>query len=138
VRIDLNIRDEGVCIHGAAPELSRAILNLIENAVEATGRARGRVQIGLAGVENTALLTIEDEGPGFAAEVLERVFSPSYTTKVEDGFVRGLGLGLFITRMVISLHGGQIVLENRPEGGARVTVRLPLVLTNADSAPTAA
>lgn len=126
VSIDLDIRDANVLVYAAAPELSRAILHLLENAVEASNQSSGRVAVTLAAVENDALLTIDDDGPGFPGEVLDATFSPSYTTKIENGFVRGLGLGLFITRTVISLHRGHINLENRPEGGARVKITLPV------------
>lgn len=124
VRFEVNIADESLCMYGAIPELSRALLHLLENAVEA---AHGCVYISLARTGDHALLTIEDDGRGFEANVLEQSFSPGFTTKIEDGFVRGLGLGLFITRMVITLHRGYITLSNRDEGGARVQIQLPII-----------
>ncbi|MCE7948200.1 MAG: hybrid sensor histidine kinase/response regulator [Chloroflexi bacterium CFX4] len=114
--------DDPILVRGTAPELNRAVLNLLDNAVEA---ARRRVQVSLTAGYGRVLLSIADDGHGFSNEVLEQAFLPTFTTKLRDGFMRGLGLGLFITRMVISLHGGSIHLENRPEGGARALLELP-------------
>lgn len=120
-----------VCIEGAASELNRVVVHLLENALRATERTKGKIFVSLtvSGSETApyAMLVFEDEGPGFDNLTLEKPFSPSYTTRVDDGFVRGLGLGLFISRLVISLHNGQIHLENRSEGGARVEIQLPLI-----------
>jgi signal transduction histidine kinase len=133
-RVALTLRDEPINVFGAAPELSRAFLHLLENALEAVGQTAGQVGVSATTQDDMALLIIEDEGPGFTDDILEHPFSPGHTTKIESGFVRGLGMGLFITRMVISLHGGHIRLENRPEGGARVSVFLPLATAESTSA----
>jgi signal transduction histidine kinase len=115
--------DEGqVWVRGAETELKRAVLNLLDNAVEA---ARRRVKVRLLEAYGRALLSIADDGQGLSDTLLESAFLPTTTTKLREGFMRGLGLGLFITRMVISLHGGSIRLENRPEGGAQAIVELP-------------
>ena len=114
--------DDPIFVRGTAPELNRAVLNLLDNAVEA---ARRRVQVTLTEGYGRVLLSIADDGDGFSNAVLEQAFLPTFTTKLRDGFMRGLGLGLFITRMVISLHGGSVHLENRPEGGARALLELP-------------
>jgi len=54
------------------------------------------------------------------------MFSPGYTTKMTDGFLHGLGLGLFIARTTVNLYGGQIHLDNNcPAPGATVTIWLP-------------
>lgn len=115
--------DDHVWVRGAEAQLKRAVLNLLDNAVEA---ARRRVQVNLVEVSGRALLSVADDGVGFEAELLENAFSPTTTTKLREGFMSGLGLGLFITRMVISLHGGSIHLENRPEGGAQAILTLPV------------
>jgi signal transduction histidine kinase len=115
--------EEQLWVRGAEPELKRAVLNLLDNAVEA---ARRRVQVSLMEKHGRALLIIDDDGHGFDKALLENAFLPTSTTKLREGFMRGLGLGLFITRMVISLHGGTIRLENRPESGARAILELPI------------
>ena len=63
-----------------------------------------------------------DDGPGFPPMVLEDPFEPYVTNKSN-----GSGLGLAICRKIVAEHDGNITISNRPEGGARVQVRLPLV-----------
>jgi signal transduction histidine kinase len=71
-------------------------------------------------------IAIEDDGPGIPETELERVFRPFYRLEAsrnrESG---GAGLGLAIARSVVRSHGGDIGLENRPEGGLRATISLP-------------
>ncbi|GAB4547867.1 MAG: hypothetical protein OHK0023_09870 [Anaerolineae bacterium] len=116
--------DESIFIRGAAPELSRALLHLIENGLEA---ARRRVVVNVSATPTHARVQIEDDGRGFDASVLANAFSPAATTKLRDGFMQGLGFGLFITRAVIALHGGTVTLSNLPDGGACAIVEFPVV-----------
>src|SRR5690606_42153319 len=64
-------------------------------------------------------LTVSDNGPGFAAQVLSRVFEPYVTTKAT-----GTGLGLAIVKKIVEEHGGRIDVANRREGGARISILL--------------
>ena len=103
--------------------LKRAITNLIDNAVKYGKRAHSAIRATPQGVE----ITIDDDGPGIPEQELIRVFQPFY--RVEGSRNRetgGIGLGLAIALSVIQAHGGQLTLSNRPQGGLRACIRLPV------------
>ena len=102
--------------------LRRALRNLLENAAAYGVRAAARIE---RDGEETCVV-VEDEGPGIPEADLERVFEPF--VRLEASRNRdsgGSGLGLAIARSIVRSHGGDIRLENRPEGGVRATVVLP-------------
>ncbi len=109
---------------GDAGRLRQVLLNLIRNAQEAHPEGRPRLQFKLGPQANEeqpgVLLMIRDNGPGFADEVLERIFEPYVTTKP-----RGTGLGLPIVRRIIEDHGGRISVANSDGGGGQVMIWLP-------------
>lgn len=111
-----------------------ALLNLILNARDAIGCSEeggGQIRLSARRVQDTWLeLAVEDDGPGFTDEALKRGLDPFFTTKGAEGS----GLGLAMVYDQASLAGGTVRLANRPEGGARVTLRLPL-RPAADPAP---
>jgi two-component system nitrogen regulation sensor histidine kinase GlnL len=118
-------------------QLHHVFLNLIKNALEAmpehgtvtiTTRMetdfhilRRAARAGAAGAGKFLRVEVADTGPGFPEADLERVFEPFFTTKP-----RGSGLGLAICERIVAAHGGDIHAENRPGGGAVITVTLPL------------
>ncbi|MEJ1964195.1 MAG: ATP-binding protein [Gammaproteobacteria bacterium] len=105
----------------------RQILNnLVTNALEALdGVPTPRLEIATrfehGGDASYAVVTVCDNGPGFQRELLSRVFDPYVTSKP-----KGTGLGLAIVKKIVEEHGGRIDADNRPEGGARVRVVLPM------------
>ncbi|MDE3081300.1 MAG: HAMP domain-containing protein, partial [Paracoccaceae bacterium] len=112
----------GVVMRMRRNAMRRAVRNLIENALRYGTRATVSAREDVGGVT----ITVEDEGPGIPPESLERVFDPF--VRLETSRSRetgGIGLGLSIARTIVLAHGGQIALENRPEGGLRAIVRLP-------------
>ena len=125
--VNLNMRyaDEPVMVACEPDSLRRALRQVVENGIEAAPKG-GKVDVLIYNSElNRAALVVNDNGPGFDADSLPKVFQPEYTTKLREGFVRGLGMGLFIARAIVELHGGQISASNRPEGGASVEIQLP-------------
>ncbi|MEP7288024.1 MAG: hybrid sensor histidine kinase/response regulator [Chloroflexota bacterium] len=127
IQLNLVLPEESVLVHGRDMELMSMCIHILDNAVEATIDAGGKqVTIALKVSDESATVTFSDEGSGFPAEMLDEIFSPGYTTKMRSGFMRGLGLGLFVARATVNLYRGRIWLENRPEGGANVHIRLPL------------
>ena len=101
-------------------QLHQVVTNLLTNAYDASP-PDGEVHLRVAPDDGVALVAVEDSGAGFPDIELSRVFEPFYTTKSD-----GTGLGLAIVRRLVDAHGGDVELANRPQGGARVTIRLPL------------
>ena len=102
--------------------LKRAIINIIENAVK-YGR---RAEVSMRETPNNVVIEIDDEGPGIPEAELERVVSPFYRVeRSRSPATGGIGLGLTVAKSIIALHGGELTLQNRPQGGLRVTVVLP-------------
>lgn len=120
-------------VHVVRRRLSQAILNLLVNASEAleSHRSPDREVRVLARVEGEAVhLLIEDNGPGFPAEVLPRLFEPFFTTKAPE---KGTGLGLMLSREYVEQFGGTLTATNREEGGARLCIRLPASVSHPES-----
>jgi two-component system nitrogen regulation sensor histidine kinase NtrY len=103
--------------------LQRAVRNLIENALRATGSGGhgGKVEVRLDRVNGFARIAVLDSGPGVPPELLPRIFDPYFSTHDT-----GTGLGLPIARRIAEEHGGDITARNRPEGGLEVMVTLPV------------
>ncbi len=102
--------------------LVQVLVNLLVNAAQAVGPKGGRVTVRLYARNSAVFVDVEDDGPGFRAEVLPRIFDPLYTTK-DNG--QGTGLGLSISRNILESIGGTITAENAEDGGARLQIRLP-------------
>ena len=109
-----------VALRGNRKALSSALLNLLENALQANG-AGGEVRLETAVEGDRVAIRVTDTGPGMTPEVQERLFQPFFTTRPE-----GTGLGLAIVRTVVSAHGGDITVESAPGRGSTFCVRLPL------------
>ncbi|MDZ7316792.1 MAG: HAMP domain-containing histidine kinase [candidate division KSB1 bacterium] len=101
--------------------LSQVLFNLCKNAVEARQDAQIFLSTRIDACERCILLTIQDNGPGFSPEKLQRLFAEPFTDKAN-----GHGLGLAICRDIIEKHGGSIQAANAESGGACFTIRLPL------------
>ncbi len=100
----------------------RIFSNIIGNALKFS--SRGRLELRLACTKNGALLfEVVDEGPGFSEDAREKLFL--LRGRPEGEAVQGSGLGLYIARELVSKAGGEITAENRPTGGARVSVTFP-------------
>jgi nitrogen fixation/metabolism regulation signal transduction histidine kinase len=113
-------------IEADSGRIRQMLHNLIKNAFEALeGRAQPQVMVITRfhkdGAIQFAEITVEDNGPGFAPEVLSRPFEPYVTSKP-----KGTGLGLAIVKKLAEEHGGMLTADNRAEGGARIVIRLPL------------
>ena len=109
-------------VYASPQELQQVFLNLVVNASQAIGDD-GRIRIQTLREGDSAVIRIEDDGPGVPDEVIDRIFDPFFTTK---GVGEGCGLGLAISYQIVSKHGGDLRVRQRPGGGACFEVRLPL------------
>jgi signal transduction histidine kinase len=75
--------------------------------------------------ESGLVIRISDTGHGIRPEHLPRIFDPTFTTKIDRGTVRGVGLGLFTAQAVVQAHQGKIEVESRPGLGTTFSVLLP-------------
>ncbi|MDI4667077.1 hypothetical protein K9U40_22535 [Xanthobacter autotrophicus] len=114
--------DAPLLVDGARGALARVLANLVGNAL-AYGQ---RADITLIDLGERVELRVEDRGPGIPAAERASVFEPFY--RVEPSRNRdsgGAGLGLTIVRQIVEGHGGEVVIADRPGGGARLRVLLP-------------
>jgi CheY-like chemotaxis protein/two-component sensor histidine kinase len=125
IDVVVDLPSEPVLVWGNTVNLQQVLMNLLVNAEHAirTHRGRGRVWLRLGAHENVASITVEDDGPGIPPDRLTRIFDPFYTTKPEG---EGTGLGLSVSAGIIADHNGKISAAERPGGGARFVVDLPL------------
>lgn len=100
--------------------LRQVLLNLLMNAVQAMPEG-GVIRVSLFEGDEHATIVITDQGPGFGLDTLKNAFDPFYTTRPS-----GSGLGLAVCRKIVEGYGGTINAENSEEGGAMVTLVLPL------------
>lgn len=132
VRLGLKLPEDLPPIQGDPHQLRQIFTNLLTNAFEALGGV-GTVTLAashLAADEEAAAdappmpmvrVEVTDDGPGIPADVIDRIFSPFFTTKPQ-----GSGLGLAIVRKIVDAHDGRIDVRALPEGGTRFRVTLPV------------
>lgn len=109
----------GAVVLGDRDLLYRAFYNLVANALEALD-GPGRIKLSSTAAGGHVTVNVEDNGPGFSPESLEKLRDPFFTTKDT-----GTGLGLTIVDTILEGHGAQMHLGNNPEGGARVELVFP-------------
>ncbi len=100
--------------------LYQAFLNIFINAMQAMPEG-GEIAVWAKATDNSIWIAVDDQGSGVTDEAMEKIWDPFFTTKD-----KGTGLGLGIVKNIIEAHGGLVRIDNRPEGGARVSIRLPI------------
>ena len=111
-------------VSGSAGQMQQVLVNLVQNAIDSTERQPdARLEIRAELRARSVLLTFRDNGPGFQADTLGHVFDPFFTTKPVG---KGTGLGLSISYGIVERHRGQLKAANHPDGGAVLTLTLPL------------
>jgi signal transduction histidine kinase len=134
IKVTQNIHGGALPVGLTREDLVRILMNLVKNAVEAMP-AGGQIALGLdefpaAGGRFRLVLTVEDSGPGIPNGKLEEIFAAGFTTRsigmIGGGQLRPRGLGLHISRSIVEAARGRIFAANRPCGGARFEIELPV------------
>jgi two-component system sensor histidine kinase ChvG len=128
---DIDAGQDGLVVQGIENRIGRVIGNVLANAISFSPPG-GHVRISArAAGGHTVEISVEDDGPGFPQDALDRVFDRFYTARPEsEAFGKHSGLGLSISRQIVEAHHGRIWAENRhePDGqiiGGRIMIRLP-------------
>jgi C4-dicarboxylate-specific signal transduction histidine kinase len=142
-RLEIDLTPDLPPVRGHWDHLHTVFANIILNAAEAlesnSDPPRGlTMRTSLVhpsnGREPCVRIEFVDDGPGIPQDALERVFDPDYTTKIKQGWVHGLGLGLFVAQGIVEIHGGDLRVANRENGaGVVVTIELPAEITPSPS-----
>ncbi|MFI1915247.1 sensor histidine kinase [Nocardia sp. NPDC020380] len=119
----LTVTEEAV-VSGRKLELERAVANLLDNAVRHGG---GIVAVTVCRAGGDALIMIDDAGPGVPQAERERIFERFATVRAGRRNASGTGIGLALVAETVSVHGGRVECGDRPGGGARFMIRLPVV-----------
>jgi signal transduction histidine kinase len=104
--------------------IQESIANLVENAIKYTQKG-GRVTVSTQEVGDWVQIRVTDNGPGIAADDRDKIFAKFYRGVREKNIgIRGSGLGLYLVKYFIELHGGTIEASDNPGGGAAFTINL--------------
>jgi len=127
LRQDPTLVSVRVEVAGRAPVLTMdaellkiVVQNLLLNAAHAM-QGQGLIQVFVTSADGACQITIADQGPGIPPDVLEKLFTPFFTTKA-----RGTGLGLATAKRFVEVHGGTLAIESPATGGTLATIRLPI------------
>ncbi len=103
-------------------QLIRAFNNLVKNSVQAIGKKKkGRIEVSIDREGDHYLISVADNGPGIPEEMVDKIFSPSFTTKSS-----GMGLGLALVRSIVQEAGGEISFTSSADIGTVFMVKLPV------------
>jgi len=132
MRFDLDLPTDGVEVHCDSRQISQALINLLQNAIDSihtrqvaqagSGNAAepGRVRVSLSATAGQIVLSVEDNGKGLPAHGRDSLTEPYVTTRT-----KGTGLGLAIVKKIMEDHLGALLLDDAPGGGARVSLVFP-------------
>jgi signal transduction histidine kinase len=123
VALKVDVTDDACSLPGDAVQITRAIQNVIINAIQASADSPGTVEVTCIRKDFYVDVRIADTGHGISPEQVAKIFDPYFTTKQGKS---GTGLGLYITKKVVEDHSGSIKVDSAPGVGTTITIRLPL------------
>ena len=122
IALNLQFDEQLPTVRTDGSQVQQVLLNLIENSLDAIG-SNGQIDIITKKIGSEVHIQIGDNGPGIQPAVMKKIWEPFFTTK-EPG--KGTGLGLSICSDIAHKLGGAITVENKAQGGALFTLKLPL------------
>jgi two-component system sensor histidine kinase HupT/HoxJ len=123
IKVSLDLPNE-ISVSGSAGQMQQVLVNLVQNAIDSTERQPdAKLDIRAELRARSVAITFRDNGSGFKEDTLGHVFDPFFTTKPVG---KGTGLGLSISYGIVERHRGRLAAVNHPEGGAVLTLTLPL------------
>ncbi|MCU1384384.1 MAG: zraS 3, partial [Acidobacteria bacterium] len=117
--LEIDIVGDATVLAVDAELLKIVVLNLLLNGAHAM-QNQGTIQVVVTSADGLCHIAIADDGPGIPREVLDKLFTPFFTTKA-----RGTGLGLSTARRLVEAHGGTLAIESPVTGGTTALIRLP-------------
>jgi PAS domain S-box-containing protein len=135
----LHIRyaQEQVVVEGDLLRLQQVIQNLLQNAIKYSPDDR-KIEIVVERVDHQARLSVSDHGIGIPEAARERIFERFYRAgNAEQNQIGGMGIGLYIVKQIVSLHGGRVEVESQVGSGSTFTVWLPLPMNEAQTSEAA-
>ena len=120
-KIVCEFSEQPIMVKGISNQLTQVMVNLLNNAVDAT-KNTGLISIKMFNQNDNAILKISDNGHGIEQSILEKVLDPFFTTR-DVG--EGAGLGLTICNQIIAAHHGELNIESDPSVGTSIIVKLP-------------
>lgn len=129
IELQRRFPDRWPALRGDPAQLEQVLLNLSLNAIQAMPSG-GTLRLSAAAERGAVRLEVSDTGHGIPPELLERIFKPFFTTRPN-----GSGLGLSISRQIVTSHGGELWLESVPDQGTSARIRLPLSESGAGEKP---
>jgi signal transduction histidine kinase len=124
IKLSANIQ-KGIVFNADEHKIKQVIYNLLSNAVKYTGEG-GTVKVSLIEKNNSYIISVEDNGIGINTDEQKHVFERFFRTdKSRTSGTGGAGLGLSITKKIVEIHGGEIILESEENKGSKFSIYFP-------------
>jgi signal transduction histidine kinase len=125
IQFTANVAPTGVQIQGSTVHLRSAIYNLLDNALKFTAE-QGQIEFDLTHIADTLQIVIKDTGAGIAPEEISKLFTKFHRgTSTLNYNYEGTGIGLYLTKLIITEHGGTIAVQSELGKGSTFTITLP-------------